>query len=121
MKGVEWVDITVKAPLWRTIPPEYRLTEDAIRRRYSPPSRWADWLAPKVIARLNHPECEVAVRATEFGSGLWMPCGMQTGGHDRCKRHGGPGLHPRAESRVSQAVRIRELEAEVERLRSGTG
>jgi hypothetical protein len=84
------ITTAVEVPLWSEVPEPDRVTVEMAERRYPSP-HWAPFVVERIAERLTANGCEIAVRATEFGAGKWWPCGMPSYGHDRCKRHGGPG------------------------------
>ena len=106
-----YVEVVKVYRLWAEVPQHERLTEDDVLRKY-PPGRWADFVSERLIERLRHPGCEIAVRFEQ--SSKWIPCGQEAYGQARCKRHGGPGKPVPDRQRRN---RVTALEDENQRLR----
>lgn len=96
-----YVVIPTLARLWDSVPGEKRLTADQAKSRYVGPVG-----IRRIMEVLAEPECEVAVKATQFRSGLWMPCRHPVAPDAaRCFVHGGPSAA--ATRAVGEAARLR--------------
>lgn len=114
--AIEYVEVVKRVPLWASIPPKDRITEEDLRRRHAP---GYDYIDRKIAARLDlfeNPGCELATHWLDWAPAhKWGPCvGPVAEGQRRCSRHGGPS----ALKSPTRSARVAELEAEVSRLQA---